>query len=166
MGLAGPTPYTLKLTRGKLDRIAYVGYVTAQDHGVAGDLTPYPKMPIPLTLHVRGVNWNWPAGVWQPGLENPLSQCGVFEGAAWARLDATQDGPFYAGNLVTADESRLRIGLLDWTGDKIALELNNPTDQAIDATVRTPSEIVERYRLEEKVALEPGESKRVTFAKQ
>lgn len=158
MGLGEPGAVRLDLTRGQLDSHLYVANMTAHDHGVAGTLAPYPGAPIPLTARVRGVNWNWPFGVWQPAVGPEPVPCGVFEREGWARLDLQAGGPFYVGNLVVAGDSRLRIGLINWTAGAIALEVNNPTSDAIETTVRTPPEISGAYRLDVTVNVGSGQS--------
>ncbi|MCX7599397.1 MAG: hypothetical protein N2512_11130 [Armatimonadetes bacterium] len=163
MGLEGPPPFVITLSRGKLGKLAYVAQMTAQDWGVAGDVEPYPQMPMPLTLRIAGLNWNWSCGVWRPGQEPEIVPFGVFEGEGWANLDVTKGGSFYAGNLLMADDPRLRLALIEWTPERIALEVNNPTDGIIEATVRTPAEITGRYPLSEKLAIAPGTSERLTF---
>jgi len=163
MGLAGPTPFSLKLTRGKLDAVAYVAALTAEDFGVVGEVEPYPQMPMPLTMRIGGLNWNWSCGVWRPGSQPEIVPFGVFEGEGWANLDVSKGGLFYAGNLLMADAPRLRLALIDWTPEGITFEVNNPTDGPIETTVRTPAEITGRYRLSEKLSVPAGASVRLTF---
>jgi len=172
MGLSGPTPYTPKFSRGKMDELSYVMYCTADNYGLAGEVTPYPEMPFPLTLCVAGVSANWPCGVWQPNApqanpEQPdLTRFGVFERRGWARLDVKVGGPFYVGNLVTAGDERLRLELLDWTPERLVLEVHNPTDDLIETTLRTAREITNRLQAEGPVKVEPGSTVTVQFPQQ
>ena len=165
MGLEGTTPYALKLTRGKLAEQSYVVSAAADNGGLAGEITPAAQMPYPLILAVGGVNANWPCGVWQPGAPEPLTACGVFEGRAWTRLDVTRGGPFFAGNVVTCTNPALRIGLVDWTNDNITLEINNPTDQPIDATVATAPEVKDHFQTQAPVKVPAGAQVTVRLTK-
>ncbi|MBC7288563.1 MAG: hypothetical protein H5T86_11095 [Armatimonadetes bacterium] len=62
-----------------------------------------------------------------------------------------------------AGDPRLRLALIDWTGERIAFEVNNPTDQPIETTVRTPQEVRDMYRLSAKISVREGTSLRLTF---
>jgi len=163
LGVAAKTPFALELDRGKLDGIAYVAYLEAEDFAVCGRIAPWKDMPHALPLRIDGVNWNWPAAVWQPGAEHELVPFGVFEQQGWARLDVARGGAFYAGNVVLADAPNLRIGLLDWTADGISLEMNNTTGHPVTTRLTTPPEIKGRYRLDEEVTIEAGTSVRRKF---
>ena len=165
LGVAGKTPFALDLARGKLDHVAYVAYLAADKFAVAGTVTPWADMPHALPLRIDGVNWNWPAAVWQPGAEKELAAFGVFEQQGWARLDVTRAGAFYAGNVVLAGDPALRISLLEWKADSIHLELNNVTDQDVRTKVETPTEITGRFRLSEEITVEAGTSVRLRFGK-
>ena len=131
MGVAGRTPYALKLTRGKLQRIAYLAALEAEGGGVAGTVEPAPKAPFELPLAVGGVNRNWEAGVWREG--GALVPFGVFEGKGYARLDVTQGGRFFAGNLVAATDPRLRLSIVRWDAQGILIEANNPTPTDLES---------------------------------
>lgn len=165
MGLSGPLPYTLRLSRGRMTEPGYVWHCAASAGGLAGEITPAAQMPFPLVLAVEGVNGNWPCAVWQPGAREPLVPFGVFEQKGWAKLDATVGGPFFVGNVVTCSHPAMRISLLEWTKNGLFLELNNPTEAPVEATVRTAPEVTERYQLAEpaSVRLEAGQSVRIRF---
>jgi len=165
MGLAGDVPFALELKRGRMESLAYVAYLNADDFGVAGEVRPYAEMPYQLPLRIAGLNGNWPTGLWRPGTEDDLVPFGVFEEGGWALLDVKRGGPFYAGNLLIADDVRLRMSIINWTADGILIEVNNPTDGPLEAVVRTPAEITNRYRLRETISLEPGTSVRLRFPK-
>jgi len=162
--LARTAPYKLQLTRGKLTDIAYLAALTAENYGIAGTVTPDAKMPYALPLSIEGINWNWPAAVWRPGAA-PVA-FGVFEGHGIARLEVNKGGAFYAGNVVTAGDPRLRITLLEWTADHLTIEVNNPTDALIKSTLTTPTEITELFRMQgQEVSIEPGACVRMRLGK-
>ncbi len=164
MGLEGPTPYTLQLTRGEVAENDYVLFARAERGGLAGELTPAPAMPFVLPVAVEGLNPHWPAAVWQPEAPQPLTYFGVFEGRGWAKLDVTVGGPFFVGNLVTCGHAAVRCSLLEWTADSLYLELNNPTDAAIEAIISTAPEVKGRHPVQAApVRLEAGESVRTRF---
>lgn len=165
LGVSGKTPFDLKMKRGALDRIAYVAYLKADKFAVTGTITPWDKMPHTLPLRIDGINWNWPAGVWQPGAKNDLVSFGVFERQGWARLDVTHGGEFYAGNVVLAGDPSLRISLINWTPDSIHIEVNNVSDKEMRTRVQTPEEIKGRFRLNEEITVKGGTSVRLQFGK-
>lgn len=159
MGLAGPTPYTLSFTRGKLEGTTY--YVTvAPDRGaVAGDVVTTAEIPFTVPLRIGGLKSRWPVGIWR---ENGVAVfTGVFEATAWPRIDVAQKGKFYAGYLLTADNPDLVLQVLTWTKDVIKVEAHNPTDAAITATVSTPKEIAGYKSFEKKVTVPAGTSVRL-----
>jgi len=65
MGVDGPTPWSLKLTRGKLESVLGVVNLTAEQHGVAGSLKAGGELKM-LPVKVHGLNTNWPAALWTP----------------------------------------------------------------------------------------------------
>ncbi|MHB9132374.1 MAG: hypothetical protein ACYDBB_14985 [Armatimonadota bacterium] len=154
MGFAGPTPYQLKVTRGKLDRIAYLAEMTSERFGVAGEIGKTAELLADVPLQIRGLNPRWVAGLWRDGSE--IAYTGVFEQTAWPRLDVSKPGKFYAGNLLTADNPDLVLEVVRWTKDQIKIEVHNPTDKVIEATVSTPAEITNYQPLRRKVTVPPG----------
>ena len=169
MGLCGKTPYTLTLSRGRLDRLAFVAELTAADRGVSGEVTAAPAMPYALPLSIAGLNPHWETGLWREGQppDSPIPAFGVFEGKGIARLDVTKPGAFYAGNLLMADDLNLRLSIVgsQWTLKSITLEANNTTETDVETTVTTPVEIKDRYRLNEKIKVPAGMLLRFTFPK-
>ncbi|MHB9133759.1 MAG: hypothetical protein ACYDBB_22065 [Armatimonadota bacterium] len=156
LGLAGETPYTLVLTRGKLGKTTYFAPLTAARFGVAGKITKPASIPFPVPLRVTTVNGNWPAGSWREG--GAVEYAGVFEGTTWPLLDVSKAGAFYAGNLVTAGNEQLVLELVKWTKDAITVEVHNPTNTPITATVQTPREITNYYALSKKLTVPAGTS--------
>lgn len=161
MGVGGKTPYELKLSRGKVQGVAYAAHLQAEGFGVAGTIASAPKMPYALPLFIEGVNGNWEAAVWRE--DGALDSFGVFEGKGLARLDGTKGGKFYAGNVIVADNPNLRLTILRWDAKGIAVEANNPTEVDVEAIIETPQDIVGRYRLRETVKVPAGSSVRLEF---
>ena len=162
MGCAGRTPYELKLARGRLMGIAYEAQVEADAFGAAGEVAPAQKAPFELPLVIAGLNRNWDAGLWRE--DGALDFFGVFEGKGFARLDVTKGGRFYAGNVITAQDPRLRLSIIRWDDKGIQIEANNPTGTEITALVETPKEIQKRYRLSAAVTVPAGACVRQEFA--
>jgi hypothetical protein len=143
MGLAGPTPYKLNFTRGKLDGTTYYATVVSDRLGVAGEVMTTAGIPFDVPLRINGLNSRWPAGIWREA--GAVVFTGVFESTAWPLLDVSQKGRFYAGNLLVSDNHNLVLGITKWSEDAIKIEAHNPTDASITATISTPPEI-ERYK--------------------
>jgi hypothetical protein len=154
MGFAGPTPYQIALSRGTLERIAYLAEMTAAKSGVTGSVTKTAELLADVPLQIRGLNPHWIAGLWRDGGE--IAYTGVFEGTAWPHLDVSKPGKFYAGNLLTADNPDLVLEIVCWTKDRIKVEVHNPTDKAITATITTPAEITNYKALQQKVTVPAG----------
>lgn len=154
MGFADKTPYALKLTRGKLNGIAYLADITPVNNGVAGEVTTTADIPYCVPLRLAGLNPRWPAGIWREG--GAIVYNGIFEGCAYPRLDVGMKGKFVAGNLLTADNPDLALEVVKWTPDNIKIEVHNLTDKPIDATVSTPKEITGLKALTRKVTVPAG----------
>jgi hypothetical protein len=156
MGLAGPTPYKLKFTRGKLEGTTYFATVTPDKQGVAGDVVTTAEIPFDVPLRLNGLNARWPAGSWR---ENGVVVfTGVFESTAWPRLDVSQKGKFYAGNLLVADNPDLVLAVVRWNKDAIKIDAHNPTATSITATISTPVEISGYKSFKKKVTIPAGSS--------
>ena len=154
MGFAGPTPYEIKVTRGRLERIAYLAEMTPERCGVAGEVARTAELLTDVPLQIRGLNPRWAAGIWREGGE--VLYTGIFEKTAWPRLDVSKPGKFYAGNLLTADNPDLVLEVVRWTKDRVQIEVHNPTDRPIEATVATPEEITSCKPLKRKLTVPPG----------
>jgi hypothetical protein len=157
VGLAVPPPYTLALTRGEAigDR-TFPPAFAAKDGGIAGAVSRTAPLPFPLPMEVRGLNPNWPAGLWRGGTS--VAYTGVFEGRAWPRLDTALNAPFYAGNVLTADSPDVVLEVVKWTPTALRIEAHNPTDRPIETVIRTPGEITSLKALQRKVTLPPGQT--------
>lgn len=154
MGFGGTTPYQFTLTRGKLESLAYLASMTPAGGGVAGEVTQTAEINYDVPLQIRGLNEHWVAGSWREGGE--VAYTGVFEGTAWPRLDVSKKGKFYAGNLLTADNNELVLEVVKWTKDVIKVEIHNPTDKPITATIATPAEITNYKAFNQAVTVPPG----------
>ncbi len=161
MGFDGPTPYSLTLTRGKLTGQQYIAYLDAEERGVAGQVHGA-NVPFNLPLEISGLNPRWTAGVWRSDAPADISdqlpvidamelnmsiaagnevQKRSIDGTGYSTLDVNKDVTFYAGNLISADNDELFLNIENWSKDAISVEVNNPTEKEISATIQTPAEI-------------------------
>ena len=170
MGFDGPTPYTLKLKQGQVTRIAMTIELQADHGGVAGHLTgaPLPNWsaagPPEVPLRLTGVNPRCPIGLWRTS--GDIIPFNVLEGAALGRMDVTKDADIYFGNLLLATNDHLNLSFAaPWTKDGTVIEVNNPTDKPITATITTPPAITDRKAIHVKVTVSGGGMVQVTVGK-
>jgi hypothetical protein len=156
MGLAGPTPYELKLTRGRLESTTYFATMTPDRCGVAGEVVTTAEIPFDVPLRLGGLQARWPAGIWRE--DGEIVFTGVFESTAWPRLDVSRKGHFYAGNLLLADQPDLVLAIVRWTRDAIRIDAHNPTDAALTATISTPPEVKGYAAFRREVTVPAGSS--------
>ena len=163
MGFDGPTPYTIEIARGKLERVAMHVVLSARDHGVSGRVK---GATIPhwwvgtndIPLLMKGANPAWPIGLWRSDT-GAIQSFGVFEGEALGRLDVTKDCDFYFGNLLTASAPELRLAFVsDWTQEGATIEVHNPTDRPMRARIRSTKAIRGRRRIKWSGKIAPGTS--------
>ncbi|HEY3396110.1 MAG TPA: hypothetical protein VGM19_00475 [Armatimonadota bacterium] len=182
LGLRGTPPYKLSFTQGKLQSLAYIANCAAADFGLSGSvdqaLNPDllkgctsgminlnkealgdPIAEYRLPLLVSGINYNWPAALVREGALG--AELAVFEGQAYARLDVSKTGAFYVGNVLVSDALNLRLALLNWTADACVVEVNNPTNADLQATIWTAPQVKDRYQGRTKVTVKAGTSQTV-----
>jgi hypothetical protein len=163
LGLAGETPYALALTRGALEGICYYATCKAANGGIAGRITTAATLPFHLPLRVSTVNNNWPCGIWRDGT---LEYLATFEGTAWPLLDTSTPGAFYVGNLLTATDDRLVLEIVKWTNDRLSVDVHNPTDTPITATITSPPEITGLQAITRRMTVAPGTSQLIHEGRQ
>lgn len=136
LGLSsGPPAYTVTPRIGNVRSTRYVLELDAADGGFDGTISKAP-LPILLPIRVHGVNPNWTCAIvehhdkwWLP--------VGVLDGTAYATLDTTSVHDVWIGNVVTCEQPDLILTLLPDGASGLAIEIHNPTDREISATVRT-----------------------------
>jgi hypothetical protein len=174
MGLDGAVPYSLSLTQGNVDKIVAAIHLRAQDGGVAGRLRGAAIPPwgptnrafnpqnigVPIRLH--DANPRWVAGLWtatgqDSGRAGTIEQFDFLEGVMLGIMLVDKDTDFYAGNLITATDPKLNLAFAaEWTNETVVIEVNNPTDKPVTATVRTAKAIPDRRHVEKQVAVPAG----------
>jgi len=179
LGATKPTPWTMRLRQGKLESVLGTVNLTAEDYLVRGTLEAGGEAKT-LPLCIRGLHSNWPAALWTPrntsytfsGLHQPkplpgtqsstfLSHIGIFDGVAYATLDASEDTAFFVGNTLTASDPSLVLAHTLWTAKEAGLEVHNPTDHAIAARVTSPRDLKGLYRVDTRVSVPAGSSLRL-----
>lgn len=157
MGFLGKLPYKLKTSSGRIEAPSFPPKVRDRNGILKGFVAEVcTNMYFNVPLEFSGLNPNWPVGIWQDGAER-IAWTGVFEGRAWPRLDVGNPGAFIAGQLATASEDEVMIEVVAWTGDRVKLDVHNPTDQTMKLRVRTAS--VPGFKtLDQRVTLLPGTS--------
>jgi len=88
-----------------------------------------------LPVLVGGLHDNWSAFLFDAakGAARPV---GVFEGAAWATLCLRGDMDLFVGHPVVADSAEVLIQVTQTGDDRWSIEVHNPTDSAVTATVQ------------------------------
>jgi hypothetical protein len=148
----------LKLTRGRLRSLDLVARIDASKHGVVGNVVAPVKLGFTLPVFVTGLNANWQAGLWRPG--EPIQPIPVFESVGIARLDVSKPGPFHIGNLITCDAPALRLTITEWTKGAMSVEVHNPTDQPVVATIRSARAVEDRVPIAQEVRILSGKTVR------
>ncbi|OPZ81296.1 MAG: hypothetical protein BWY76_03075 [bacterium ADurb.Bin429] len=183
LGAEGTPPWSLRLTQGTTSTLGVVN-VAAKDYAVAGTLKAGGALKN-LPLKVTGLNGNWPAALWTEGgiayqawagLMSPkpleglttsgpsfLAHIGVCDGVGYAALPNV-DGKFYVGNTLTASDPALVLNYVLWTQNMAVIEVNNPTDKPITATI-TSAPIPGKYHVVFTATVPAGSSKHVTVEK-
>jgi len=170
MGVNGPTPYRLAMKQGTVKQIVAGIRFETKEGGVAGHLTgaAVPSWApqgwravnrdyvVGLPLRLYGANPRWVAGLWT-STENKIEPFSFLGDVCLGNMLADKDADFYFGNLVTATDANLNLAFAtEWTADSVKIEVNNPTDQEIAATVETAQAIQGRKQVKEKVSVPAG----------
>jgi len=162
MGVGTQPAYRVEPTIGSVASTQFILRLQAKDRGFAGRITQA-QLPIQLPVHIAGLNPNWDAGIWYKGktrlavavwCTNPLGQRYVqrqvrqatdrlihipvlADGTGVLQVD-TEIGPkqVFIGNLLVSDVPTVVLTLTDTRNGKAAFVAHNPTDQAIQCTVR------------------------------
>jgi len=160
MGFAGKPPFTLRLSRGKLEGTHYLTDLTPEHFGVAGEVAITADLPFLAPLHLNGMNPNWPMGSWRE--DGAIKYSDAFEGAAYPRLDVSKKGKFYAGHLLTAGNPNLVLSIIKWDATSIKIEAHNPTSAPIDTLIATPREITTHKALSRTISVPAGSTVYIT----
>ena len=141
----GMTPggYQAQLEAGKLVDQTFFFTAAAENHEFIAKFTPCPML-LNRPFRIQGLEDNGAAAVYV--LEGPARQkhfrfVGVYEGSALFQQDTDTGVKLWAGNIFYADNAALKLSpVLDGLapGEQPFLEVHNPTDAAITATLQAP----------------------------
>ncbi|MGE5530938.1 MAG: hypothetical protein ACM3VW_02315, partial [Bacteroidota bacterium] len=116
------------------------------------------KTIVDLPIRVEGLEDNGCVAVY--GNKRPwLRWVGMAEGAAWLQEDVDQGSDLWIGNVFVCDNKQVRLTLVDQgqaEGKQPFLEVHNPTDKAISATVKSPAHCPVYGGMELKVKVPAG----------
>jgi hypothetical protein len=111
----------------------------AQDHEACVKIEPRETI-VDLPIRVAGIEDNGCAAVYSTA--RPwLRWVGVAEGQAWLQENVDRGSDIWAGNVFVCDNKAVKLTLItdgQAAGRKPFLEVHNPTDAAIRATVTSP----------------------------
>ena len=138
-GLGGGKPaYEVKPRSGSVLSTQYVLELQAQNGGFGGVITKA-NLPTRLPIRVRGINPNWTCGIVER-TEKWWLPLGTLDGVAYAALDTKADRDVWIGNVVTCDQPALVLTLLPDGEGNFSIDVHNPTDKELTATVQTVPE--------------------------
>ena len=158
MGLNGPPGYALTVSQGTVVGSAYVLDAEAADGGFCA-VVGKAALPVRLPICVRGINPKWSAAIVNVKNGDYLP-IGVIEAEnkAYATWDTTVAATeLYIGNLVRCDNPDL-ILTVTRTGNSWQVDVHNPGDAAVAATVRGAAKVTTLAGLNQKVEVAPGQS--------
>jgi hypothetical protein len=170
-GALGPTPdgYQFSLEAGKLvDRNVFFT-AAAENREVIARFEPSPLM-INRPFRIQGLDDNGTAALYVlEGLERQkhFRFVGMYDGAALFQQNTDPGVRIWAGNIFYADNAALKLapaveGLAD--GEQPFLEVHNPTDAAISATIQSPPHTPRYAGFRQQVTVPPGASVRLPLA--
>ena len=158
MGFAGPTPYKLELTQGRLDRVAYFADLTAARGGVAGTCRndKGEELLFDVPLRIAGLNPRCAAALWRSDTER-LDYFDCFKNVGHVPLNADKTVDFYAGNVATCDPA-LFVSVVIWDPGEAWFRVNNPTNRDITTEFATVEPIKGWARLRKTITVKAGTS--------
>lgn len=162
LGLGAPPAYTFTPERGEVLGTRYVLRLRGTGHGVTGRIGEV-QLPLQLPVFVEGLQPNWDAGIWYRGkntLEVPewvVDEVGqryverhrregedqllrfpvMADGTGMLQIDTGIGAKdLFIGNLLVADNPRLRLTLVDTRPGRAAFVAHNPTDEELTCHVQ------------------------------
>jgi len=137
MGFRGAPPYALKLTQGKLDRLAGFAELSAGRGGVAGrcENAKGQQLLFFVPLRIRGLDPRCQSALWRAGQER-LDYFACFGDTGYVFLDADKSVNFYAGNVAACDPA-LFVSVVAWNANEAHFRVNNPTRRDITTEFAT-----------------------------
>jgi len=135
----GRSGYPVSVKVGKLLDAQFFLTLEAEGGEAVLDLGPR-EMICDLPIRVRGIEDNGCAAVFSS--RNSFHRfISVADGAAWLQEPTEQAASLWIGNVFAASDKRLKLTLVvhgQAPGKKPFLEVHNPTDEAVKATIASP----------------------------
>jgi hypothetical protein len=129
----GPAGYTVQATAGTVTGQRYILAIDGAAAGFSGTVTGKLISSLPIT--VSGLNNKWSSFLYDRALKK-ARPVGTFEGRAWATVVLDGGKNLFIGQPITADNPNLAIQLTQSGEAAWKLEIHNPTDAPITATVK------------------------------
>ena len=160
--------YSYTLDTGKLVDMTALFTVQAENHEVVASFAPQAMM-VDRPFRITGLEDNGCAAVYVvegPAREQHYRYVPVLEGAALFQQYVDSGVKIWAGNVFYADNPALKLTLVadGLTADeKPFLEIHNPTDQAVTATIQSPQHAPKYGGFNRKVEVPAGNDVKVAL---
>ena len=156
MGFAGKRPYSLTLSRGKLDTVTYAARLTAAGGGVAGRCTGAGRgtMLFDVPLRIRPLNPRCQSALWRSDRKY-LEYFSCFGDEGLVTLAADAAAEFYAGNVARCAPA-LFVSVVIWNDKEAHFRLHNPTRRDITTSFETPRAIRGFRPVKKQVTIKAG----------
>ena len=137
LNLGGGTQgYPLKVTVGKLTDTRFLLDLTAQQGEVQFTAGPR-RMFLDLPVRLRGVADNGCVALFEKRLGHFIF-VPTWEGDGLFQVAIDEGAEVWAGNIVVADQPKIILGFVDTGEGPARLEVHNPTDGELSATLTSP----------------------------
>ena len=155
LGIGCEPAYTVDATKGSVVDTTGRLVATAQDGAFAATLSQTP-MPTDLLVQAAGLADNWTGAKQVAG--GALQAITVHDGTGYARVDLNEaDVSLVIGHPVTCDRAEIRI-VAWWREGGVDVYAHNPTQDALECTLRTNDAFAGLAQAEERVAIPAGGS--------
>jgi len=161
-GLAGEPAYSCQVKHGELVSQVCELRLRAADGGAVIELGQA-DLPGALPVVVEGLKEQWTAVV-ADGADARF--IGVFDGTGYAVADLRGKSlSLFVGHPVTCGDDRLFLELVDWSAERGALEVHNPTTEEVKTWVAVSPACPFLPQARVEVSVPPGTSQTVALGK-
>jgi hypothetical protein len=140
LGLSEPWPPTFTFAQGKLERRAVFMDMAGENGAVQFRCKAGPDIPFGIRpLRVTNANPRWPSMIVR---NDERRDVGYFETGVIAAANVVEDCDIFLGNVLYASDPDLNLAFASaWDAGPARVEVNNPTDRQIKATIRSTPHI-------------------------